>query len=318
MRGDPRLARAAIITIAALICVRPVRGDNPATQVPAATSAQVFRSEVRTVPVYATVRDTDGHLVTNLEQTSFRVLDDGKPVTVTYFSNDPQPLTAVLLLDVSSSMDDKINQVRASVRAFVDALEPGDRIRIGTFGGEIGLSPYLTDDKKILAHVIDEEVMAGGGTPLWAAIDAAETSIASEPGRREILVLTDGVDAPPKGLPSDRGALERRLDADEQVLLYAVGYAAGDYGFDLDSAAKKMAEHTGGGHYLVKSGDDLTATFHQIADELRHQYVFGFPPATDGRQHTIEVQVLDRRVSVKTRGGYIADKKDPVPAGKQP
>ena len=64
----------------------------------------VFKSSVRTVPIYATVVDSSGRLVPELEQSDFSVLDNGKPAEVSLFSNESQPFTAVVMLDTSASM----------------------------------------------------------------------------------------------------------------------------------------------------------------------------------------------------------------------
>jgi len=64
----------------------------------------VFKSSVRTVPIYATVIDASGRLVPDLEQTDFSILDNAKPSDVSLFSNESQPFTAVVMLDTSASM----------------------------------------------------------------------------------------------------------------------------------------------------------------------------------------------------------------------
>src|SRR5581483_4436750 len=154
----------------------------------------VFRAGAQTVSLYATVRDADGHLVPGLTKSDFQVLDDGRPAQITTFSNDVLPASLALLLDMSTSMTGEHLRVRDSALRFVDALLPGDRVRIGTFGDEIALSPWLTSDKQILARVLREEVWPGGETPLWSAMRAAMASIADETSRRVIVTLTDGID----------------------------------------------------------------------------------------------------------------------------
>src|ERR1041384_3239311 len=135
-------------------------------------SAQVpvFRAGAQTVPVYATVRAAAGHLVPGLTREDFQILDDGKPATITTFSNDIIPTTAALLLDMSASMAGEHVRVRDPALTFVAALLPGERVRIGTFGDEIALSPWLTSDASILRRILHEEVWPGGETPLWSAL----------------------------------------------------------------------------------------------------------------------------------------------------
>ena len=73
-----------------------------------ADSQPVFRSSVRTVPIYATALDGNGRLVADLTQDDFEVLDNGKPVEISSFSNDPQPFSAVIMLDTSASMTEHL------------------------------------------------------------------------------------------------------------------------------------------------------------------------------------------------------------------
>src|SRR6188768_3875608 len=78
-----------------------------------------FRSGVRTVPVYATAIDSTGRLVPDLEQADFEVLDNAKPVTITAFSNEPQPFTAVVMLDTSASMTEHLKLLNQAAEQFL-------------------------------------------------------------------------------------------------------------------------------------------------------------------------------------------------------
>lgn len=133
----------------------------------------VFRAETRTVAVYATARDRDGRLVPDLGKADFEIFADGKPVAITTFSNEILPLTAVLLLDMSNSVLPSYHIVRESALTFVRSLRFADRLRIGTFGREVAVSPLLTGNHNVLARVIAEEVWPVGPTPLWRATTAA-------------------------------------------------------------------------------------------------------------------------------------------------
>ena len=276
---------------------------------------QVFRSDTRTVAVYATVQSRDGHLVPDLHREDFQIYDDGKPVDVTTFSNDMLPITAVLLLDMSNSMIKEFFRVRESALQFSQRLATGDRLRIGTFGREVALSPWLTDDTAILARVIEEEVWPGGATPLWRASKAAMDSLVREAGRRVILLLTDGNDsggdfncAPlvrdPNGRigPCPDEAVVRRQADDEGFMFYAVGMEGG-----LDPGLKDIANRTGGGSVQLKRNADLDTAFARVADELHHQYVLGFTPvAADGRTHRIEIKLTKPGLTARARSSYVA------------
>jgi Ca-activated chloride channel homolog len=267
-----------------------------------------FRSAVRTVAVYATVQDPDGRLVLDLTERDFTVLDNGRPVAITLFSNDAQPITVAVMLDMSGSMTNRLLRVRDSTRRFVAALAPVDRATIGTFGSELFVSPLLTGDHAELNRVLSEELWPGGGTPLWTAIDRGMTALAGERGRRVVLVLTDGVDACAgfRGRCVGFGRVLRRA-TDEDFMVYAIGLE----GSGLSDDMSELTVNTGGGHFDLAQDDDLDATFERVAEELRRQYLIGFTPASlDNRTHKLEVTLTKPGLKARARRSYVA-RRDP-------
>jgi Ca-activated chloride channel homolog len=269
-------------------------------QAPPAT----FRASAQTVAIYATVIDRDGRLVTTLGRGDFEVLDNGRPVTLTVFSNDIQPITVAVMLDTSGSMERTFSRVRDSTQHFVDVLLPEDRAQIGTFGDEVAISPLLTGDKTQLTRVLREEMWPGGGTPLWAAIDAAMTALSPEPGRRVILTLTDGINecVERRGpcLPFDPVAARA---VDNGFMVYAIGME----GSGLDRSVKLLADRTGGGSFELAVNATLLTTFTRVADELHHQYALGFKAEQlDGTVHTLEVRIKKPGQTARARKSYLA------------
>ena len=282
------------LTVVAIAALLVVDGQEPRT---------VFRSGVQTVVLHATVRSDEGRLVPALTRDDFDVRDDGRLVEITVFSADPQPLTVALLLDMSGSMVSHFLRVREAAQHFVDALHDGDRVRIGTFGTEIALSPWLTGDKQILHRVLREELWPSGGTPLWGAVHAAMRSLDGETGRRVVLALTDGISGP--GLPGHPGSARdaRNTAEDDGFMIYAIGIE----GSPLDASITTLADRTGGGHFRLAAGADVAGTFLTVVDELRHQYVIGFTPVkADGRRHDIDVRVKQPGMTVRARKNYRA------------
>jgi VWFA-related protein len=242
--------------------------------------------------------------VTDLQRADFRILDNGQEREITLFSNDPQPLTAVLMLDMSGSMMPRFVKVLESTQWFLDALAPGDRAQIGTFGEEIAISPLLTGDKQVLRRILREELWPAGPTPLWNALDAGMTALAGERGRRVVLTLTDGNDSCDFPDCLEFEDVSRRA-AREEFMIYAV--AMDDRG--LGTALVDLTTETGGGHFELDRKDDLTATFARVAEELRHQYLLGIVPATDGKRHNLEVEVLRSGMRARARKSYHAGKR---------
>jgi Ca-activated chloride channel family protein len=278
---------------------------------PSATGAQPqpsFRSGVQTVAIHATVKDKSGRLVSNLTKEQFQVFDNGQPVEITTFSSDVQPLTVALLLDMSGSMSSRVLLVRESTLRFIDALLPHDRVRICTFGSEIAISPLLTGDKTILTRIVRDELWPGGGTPLWNAMFAAMGSLAQEPGRRVILVLTDGMDG--GALPGMRhgfGDVRERATANG-FMIYAIGMEGLAESGDAREKFDALIADTGGGRFQVGRDDDLRATFGQVAEELRRQYLIGFSPAASDRAdrpRSLDIRVTEPGMQVRARKSYV-------------
>ena len=278
---------------AALILAAGLTAAGPAAQ------QAIYQKATQTVAVYATVLDRDGHLVGNLTRRDFQIFDNGRPADITVFSNDQQSLMVTLMLDTSYSMQSRLSLVKESTRRFIDALQPGDRLRLGTFAEEIAVSPLLTGNKADLLRVLDEEVWPGGTTPLWAALDEAMASFAGETNRRVVMALTDGISTAGHVDPE----VVRSHAINDSVMIYVVGME----GTTLGTTVVQLADDTGGGHFEVPHGATLAATFARVADELRHQYALGFTPvALDGHLHTIDVRLGTPGLSARARRSYMA------------
>jgi VWFA-related protein len=273
---------------------------------PVRAAPQTFRSGVNTVAVYATVRDDAGRFVPDLPREAFEILDDGRPTEVALFSNDPQPLSVAIMLQMSQSASWGTIDLGGAVLAFVDALQPADRVSLGSFGLEIVVGANLTSDRAEIARVLDEEMWKGGGSPLWEALRAAMSSLATEPGRRVVLVNTYGLDS--GGLPGfdgGRSGAERQALA-EECMVYAVLFE-NNRDHDIHGDLVSLTEAVGGGHLVVRRGTDPNAAMARLAEELRHQYLLAFVPAAlDGKVHRLEVRMKDRRLKATARKNYLA------------
>lgn len=269
-----------------------------------AVPQQPFRSRTDTVSIYATVSDRDGRLAPDLTANDFQVFDNGTPVELTVFSNELQTITMTMLLDMSGSMTSRLLWMRNAAEHLIDELRGADRARIGTFGTEVAISPHLTRDKTLLKRILHEELWPGGETPLWRAIDAAMTSMTSERGngRRVVLVITDGNNT---ANGPDDGDIEKRAVRDEFMV-----YAIAINGHELNRQLADVAGASGGGYVIVNDRDDLQKTLADVANELRHQYVLGFAPATiDGKRHKLDVKMATPGLTARAPKAYVAEAK---------
>src|SRR3982750_2033315 len=100
-----------------------------------------FKSGTRTVPLYTTVVDATGRLIPDLQKDEFEILDNGVVQPTTFFVNENQKITVVVMLDTSGSMTFQIEQLKEAAEQFVLRLLPGDKARVGSFSDKIIITP---------------------------------------------------------------------------------------------------------------------------------------------------------------------------------
>jgi Ca-activated chloride channel family protein len=268
----------------------------------------VFRSGVRTVPIYATVVDSSGRLVPGLEQSDFTVLDNNKPADMVLFSNEPQPFTAVVMLDTSASMTANLKLLNRAAEQFLLRLLPVDRAQVGAFNDKIQLSGTFTNDRDELIGALND-LYFGNPTRLNDAIATSLDTLKGVDGRRVILVFTDGEDTSSR--IGFKTVLERARD--EEVMVYSIGLESEYFnGMRVVRSRpsrdlRRISDETGGGYFELQRTDELAPTFTRVAQELRSQYLIGFAPvALDNRVHKLEVKVNKPGMTVRARKSYLA------------
>jgi Ca-activated chloride channel family protein len=298
-------------TLAALVAAAAVHltAQTPAPQQPAAEAPQVFRAGTRTeVPVYATVIDSSGRLVPDLDRTDFVVTDDGKPVELTLFSNASQPFTAVVMLDTSASMTANLEFLNRAAEQFLIRLMPVDKAQVGAFNDKIQLSGTFTNDRDELIGALND-LYFGNPTRLNDAIATSLDTLKGIDGRRVVLVFTDGEDTSSR--IGFKNVLERARD--EEVMVYSIGLESEYFnGMRVVRSRpsrdlRRISDETGGGYFELQKTDELAPTFTRVAQELRSQYLIGFAPvALDNRVHKLEVKVNKPGMTVRARKSYLA------------
>lgn len=275
---------------------------------PLAARQGPFRSTVQTVPIYATVVDSAGRLIPDLERQDFEVYDEGKKQELSIFLTDVQPVSVVVMLDTSGSMTANLELLKNAAEKFVIRLLPLDRAMIGSFSDKIVLSPGFTNNRDALVRYLHEEIDFGNPTRLWDAAFASMDALAKETNRRVVLLFTDGDDT--DSHQHSFGDVLRRAQA-EDYMVYGIGFRSRVFGSVTrpDPGLKKLATETGGGYFELRTSDELNSTFSRVADELHRQYVLGFTPAVlDGKTHKLNVAVKKPGMTARARKGYVADR----------
>ena len=273
---------------------------------------QKIKVSTASVPVYVTVFDGTKHLVPDLVQDDFEILDNNKPQTINVFENTQTPITVTVMIDTSGSMTLALDFVKDGAEQFLLRLLPGDQAQVGEFNDKIRFHPgTFIEDRDRLVYLLKNELDFGYPTRLWDAVDESIDRLEPMDGRRVVLVFTDGDDDASKiglGHVMDHA---RAKDA----MIYAIGlvntYFDGQRRVTSqpDRGLKKLAEDTGGSYFELKRTADLGETFTRVAEELHSQYVLGFSPETlDGKVHKLDVRVKKNGSIARARKSYLAVK----------
>ena len=302
------MMRLTLTVVAALgLGTLALAGSLPQQQTP----PQGFRSTTLTVPIYTTVLDKDGRLVADLEERDFEVLDNGKPVPLSGFVRDVQPISVVVALDTSASMMNSFAMALQAAEAFALRLLPADRARVLTFDDRVRWGPPFTSNRDTIINFIRNDVPYGNATALWDGIYQGVSELREESARKVVLVLSDGDDT--KSNMDGDAALN--VSQQYHVMVYSVGLRhncrCGPGGqmvmTNPDRFLKKLSEHTGGGYFILSKATDLNSTFSRIADELHRQYILAFSPTTlDGKVHELDVRVKVPGMTARARRSYLA------------
>jgi len=273
-----------------------------------------FKSSTEVVSVYTTVHDRSGRLVPDLQKEDFVVLDNGKEQPLTHFSNEATPFTAVVMLDQSGSMRPHRDAIVDAASAFVRQLTPVDKARIGRLGWRIQIEPpQFTSRQEDLLQVLRQVVGDAGASPVWLSVDQSITALYGLDGRRVILLMSDGQDAPADNQrqANFKDVVDRLRRAN--VMVYAIGFSASEYRdgrtqFERPSEnLRKMADISGGGYFEMTDTSDMARLFVRVAEELHHQYWLGFEPTKrDGKVHEIQVRIKKQGMTARARQSYLA------------
>jgi VWFA-related protein len=296
-----------------------------APQAPDQGQGPVIKSEVTLVNLFATVRDKNRRIVTDLKQEDFHVAEDGHDEKIAFFSKEMAlPITLGLLLDTSVSEQFMLSAIQDAGGRFMHrVLKKGDEAMVISFDSDVDLLSDFTDDKMILDRAINKarvNIPGGGslagnpgpigsqhvtGTALYDAIYlACGEKLNGEAGRKAIIIVTDAQDEGSRVKLEEAVESAQRTDTVIHILLVADPRFGGNM-----SVAHRLTEDTGGRLIVVRSERNLEEAFDQISEELRSQYTLGYYPtnnARDGKFRKIKVEMTNHDLKVLARKGYYA------------
>ena len=272
---------------------------------------EVITVESNLVVMNATITDKKGQPVTELKQESFSIYEDGKMQDISFFKAQETPFAAVILLDTSGSMEQKVSIARSAAINFLDGLRFNDNVAIYNFDSKFEMVQDFSNSRDISPKIFD--LKADGWTALNDAIYKAAGILAERPEkRRAIVVLSDGADT--KSGHSSSKALKAAQEANATIYTIDMSsFSTGGKNRMQNSAIlKKLAKETGGLFISTEGGLEMREAFKNIVKELGVQYTLGFYPANekkDGKWHELNLRIARPNLQIRTREGYNAPKE---------
>jgi len=264
-----------------------------------------YQVQVNRVVLNATAQDPDHNFVLDLTKEDFQIQEEGTPQQIIDFYLEERPVVLCLLLDSSGSMEGRMAKVHLAAGKFVDALRSEDQALVIDFDEKVFLLQDFTRDAKVLKEAIDS-TYAEGGTALYDALYAAFRKLRDIPGRKAIVLLSDGEDTNSKF--SYARVLE--MAKTSEVLIYSIGLGVSILDGASHSVLKTLAEVTGGRSFFTGGAEELEEVYQRIARELRSQYYITYSPVNenwDGKWRKIKLTVPRRKdLEIQTRQGYYA------------
>ena len=255
--------------------------------------------DVQLVQLQVLVVDRNGNPASELKLEDFEVRENGeqREVENLFVSNDI-PLSLGLAVDSSDSVLPIWRDLRTVAASFIgSSLSPGDRAFLVDFDDSVRLLQPLTGDKTFLVGALGR-LIPFGGTALNDGLLFSLLQYGREPGRRALVVITDGADRHSRSRPRQSAAFAERLGVPiyfielDPTLAQAVT-RFGDRLIDADSEARQrqnmrnrlewVSQRTGGRLFHVRLAeanppwtDRIGLVFDRIEDDLRHQHVLTY------------------------------------------
>lgn len=263
------------------------------------------------VVLNVTILDAAGKPVSGLKPHQFRVFEDGIEQEISLFAAEATPFAAVILLDTSGSMEERVSMARSAAIRFLEGLRPNDAVELYRFDSKVDLVQAFSSSRDVGDRIFD--LRSQGMTALNDAIFQAAVDLSKRPERRRaIVVLSDGEDNFSRR--SAAQALNAALAAD--AVIYTVDMSGintpGARRMQNQGVLKNFAEKTGGMFIATPGGAALRDAFKKIVGELGVQYTLGYQPAAsarDGKWHAIRLDVNRPNLTIRTRKGYNAQKR---------
>jgi Ca-activated chloride channel homolog len=286
-----------------------------------ADDGEIIKVNTQLVTVPVRVLDRKGRFMSGFTKENFKVFENGREQTIEMFSNENEPFTVALVLDMSYSAKFKLPEIQSAAIAFIEQLRPQDKVMVVSFDSEVHVNCLATSDRKEIQRAI-RSTKISTGTSLYEAIDVViNHSLPRIEGRKAVILFSDGVDTTSRRA-TDYANLHDAME--QEALIYTIRYdtfsdvqsmknapiaqtpkisiptkddplpsilstiaTPGVQGTTVEEYQKaaeyltQLAAKTGGQLYEATTVGNLAEAYSKIASELREFYSVGYYPTEE-------------------------------------
>jgi VWFA-related protein len=300
----------------------------------------VFKSKVDLVVLSFTVTDNKGKYVNGLKPADFKVTEDGIQEKLATFAEGSRPAMQIMsdgsmkpllpnapeaekigaatlegkdafvgtnvfvLFDTSNFMYRGFVYAEDAIADFVRGLDKADSVAVYTFSRNLSRAANLTPDRNDAILGLRKAV-AGDDTALYNGLLLTLRDAAKVPGRKVVIVFSNGPDNASMVAPDD----VRAVAEDEGIPIYVI--STNDVNKDPISSSvfRRIAGRTGGKAYWAKTWQKQVEAFDQIREDLGNSYTVTYYPAANPNEgfRKINIQIVSdvgKHYRVQSRPGY--------------
>ena len=295
-----------------------------------------FRVKVDMVVLSFQVTDSKNHYIKGLKPGDFRVYEDGILQRISTFaegSNTPvavaedgtthplldahaEPLPGMekpdafvgtnvfVLFDTSNFMYKGFVYAEDAITDFVRGLDGADSVAVYTFSRNLSRAAILTHEKSEAIAGLRKSV-AGDDTALYNALLLTLRDAAKVPGRKVVIVFSNGPDNASMVAPDD----VRAVAEDEGIPIYVISTSEVNRDPISSSVFRRLAQRTGGKAYWARTWQKQVEALEDVSEEMSNAYTVTYYPASNPNEgfRKLLVEVVSdpgKKLRIKYRPGY--------------
>jgi len=300
----------------------------------------VFRVKVDMVVLSFTVTDSRSRYINGLKPADFRILEDGILQKINTFAEGAKPPVAVLedgttkplieaspgdsaakpgldgagdafvgtnvfvLFDTSNFMYRGFVYAEDAIADFVRGLDRADSVAVYTFSRNLSRAAPLTRDRSGAIAGLRNSV-AGDDTALYNGLLLTLRDAAKVPGRKVVIVFSNGPDNASMVAPDD----VRAVAEDEGIPIYVISTNEVNKDPISSGVFRRIATRTGGKAYWAKTWQKQVEAFESIREDLGNSYTITYYPQPNPNEgfRRIAVEIASdpgKKYRVRARPGY--------------